>query len=127
MTRPLRCARSSARDILFPGGSQASRAAAVVSPKERKVFSLPYGAAREPRSGGRDLQGLLPFLTFSGITRPHGNDGGNMRTPGGLAVCAEVDRRLYSTGALNSRSTPDLILGCGDLPAYYLDYLVSKF
>ena len=23
-------------------------------------------------------------------------------------------------------ATPDLILGCGDLPAYYLDYLVSK-
>src|SRR5947208_8828687 len=44
-----------------------------------------------------------------------------------LAVCDEVDRRLYSNGGLHARSTPDLLLGCGDLPAYYLDYLVSKF
>src|SRR3981189_3002915 len=44
-----------------------------------------------------------------------------------LAVCDEVDRRLYSSGAAHSRTTPDLLLGCGDLPAYYLDYLVSQF
>jgi uncharacterized protein len=45
-----------------------------------------------------------------------------------LAVCDEVDARLYGSGAaLRARSTPDLLLGCGDLPAYYLDYLVSKF
>jgi uncharacterized protein len=44
-----------------------------------------------------------------------------------LAVCDEVDRRLYSNRALHARSKPDLILGCGDLPAYYLDYLVSTF
>ena len=45
-----------------------------------------------------------------------------------LAVCDEVDSRLYGNGAaLRARSTPDLMLGCGDLPAYYLDYLVSKF
>src|SRR5664279_2118565 len=45
-----------------------------------------------------------------------------------LAVCDEVDPRLYGNGAgLRSRSMPDLLLGCGDLPAYYLDYLVSKF
>jgi uncharacterized protein len=45
-----------------------------------------------------------------------------------LAVCDEVDTRLYGNGAaLRARSTPDLLLGCGDLPAYYLDYLVSKF
>jgi Icc-related predicted phosphoesterase len=50
-----------------------------------------------------------------------------MRNVRVLAVCDEVDRRLYSNGALRGRSTPDLLLGCGDLPAYYLDYLVSKF
>ena len=55
-----------------------------------------------------------------------------MTTAGGqreikiLAVCDEVDSRLYSTGALRQREAPDVILGCGDLPAYYLDYLVSK-
>jgi Icc-related predicted phosphoesterase len=55
-----------------------------------------------------------------------------MTTAGGqremkvLAVCDEVDSRLYSAGALRDRAAPDLILGCGDLPAYYLDYLVSK-
>jgi len=55
-----------------------------------------------------------------------------MTTAGGqreikiLAVCDEVDSRLYRTGALQQRAVPDLILGCGDLPPYYLDYLVSK-
>src|SRR5438105_9968093 len=55
-----------------------------------------------------------------------------MTTAGGqremkvLAVCDEVDSRLYSAGALRDRAAPDLILGAGDLPAYYLDYLVSK-
>ena len=55
-----------------------------------------------------------------------------MTTAGGqreikiLAVCDEVDSRLYSNGALRQRPAPDLILGCGDLPPYYLDYLVSK-
>ena len=43
-----------------------------------------------------------------------------------LAVSDEVDSRLYGSGALRQRAVPDLILGCGDLPAYYLDYLVSK-
>jgi len=45
-----------------------------------------------------------------------------------LAVSDEVDKRLYGNGsAFQARSNPDMILGCGDLPAYYLDYLVSKF
>src|SRR5919199_3667828 len=43
-----------------------------------------------------------------------------------LAVSDEVDSRLYGSRALWQRPTPDLILGCGDLPPYYLDYLVSK-
>jgi Icc-related predicted phosphoesterase len=43
-----------------------------------------------------------------------------------LAVSDEVDSRLYGDRALRQRVSPDLILGCGDLPAYYLDYLVSK-
>jgi Icc-related predicted phosphoesterase len=43
-----------------------------------------------------------------------------------LAVSDEVDSRLYGNAALRDRSAPDLILGCGDLPPYYLDYLVSK-
>ncbi|HEY0582155.1 MAG TPA: metallophosphoesterase [Chloroflexota bacterium] len=42
-----------------------------------------------------------------------------------LAVADEVDSRLYG-GALRTRPAPDLILGCGDLPSYYLDYLVSR-
>ena len=45
-----------------------------------------------------------------------------------LAVSDEVDSRLYGNGALTSNHlAPDLIFGCGDLPAYYLDYLVSRF
>lgn len=46
-----------------------------------------------------------------------------------LAVCDEVDPRLYGTSgctALLKQSKPDLLIGCGDLPAYYLDYLVSN-
>jgi Icc-related predicted phosphoesterase len=44
-----------------------------------------------------------------------------------LAVSDEVDGRLYGNGsALLERAKPDLILACGDLPAYYLDYLVSQ-
>src|SRR5919202_3166968 len=43
-----------------------------------------------------------------------------------LAASDEVDSRLYGSGALRQRAVPDLILGCGDLPPYYLDYLVSK-
>lgn len=44
-----------------------------------------------------------------------------------LAVSDEVDPRLYGNGSsLRLRTAPDLILGCGDLPAYYLDYLVSQ-
>jgi Icc-related predicted phosphoesterase len=57
------------------------------------------------------------------------NDGTALNTFKILAVCDEVDSRLYSAnGACATRlqSEPDLLLGCGDLPAYYLDYLVSK-
>ena len=46
-----------------------------------------------------------------------------------LAVCDEVDSRLYgANGHTRARlqNTPELILSCGDLPPYYLDYLVSK-
>jgi Icc-related predicted phosphoesterase len=50
---------------------------------------------------------------------------GNAVTRNVLAVCDEVDSRLY-TGSLQHRADPDLLLSCGDLPAYYLDYLVSK-
>jgi Icc-related predicted phosphoesterase len=52
---------------------------------------------------------------------------GGVRTLKVLAVCDEVDRRLYSNSALRERTQPELIFGCGDLPAYYLDYLVSQF
>jgi Icc-related predicted phosphoesterase len=43
-----------------------------------------------------------------------------------LAVTDEVDSRLYSGSAIRQRDVPDLMLSCGDLPAYYLDYLVSS-
>jgi predicted phosphodiesterase len=45
-----------------------------------------------------------------------------------LAVCDEVDSRLYGShrGPAHLQAAPDLMISCGDLPAYYLDYLVSK-
>jgi uncharacterized protein len=54
--------------------------------------------------------------------------GGDLRKLRILAVSDEVDSRLYGNRAwLRTRSAPDLILSCGDLPPYYLDYLVSQF
>jgi uncharacterized protein len=45
-----------------------------------------------------------------------------------LAISDEVDSRLYgNTAWMRTRVAPDLLLGCGDLPPYYLDYLVSRF
>ncbi len=44
-----------------------------------------------------------------------------------LAVADEVDSRLYGSGSLlRAHGIPDLVLACGDLPPYYLDYLVSQ-
>lgn len=43
-----------------------------------------------------------------------------------LAVADDVDRRLYGNRDLGHERKPDLLIGCGDLPAYYLDYLVSR-
>jgi uncharacterized protein len=45
-----------------------------------------------------------------------------------LAVSDEVDPRLYgNTCNLRAKPKPDVLLACGDLPSYYLDYLVSHF
>jgi Icc-related predicted phosphoesterase len=52
---------------------------------------------------------------------------GGLRTLKILAVSDEVDPRLYGHDPTRGRAKPDLIFGCGDMPAYYLDYLVSKF
>ena len=45
-----------------------------------------------------------------------------------LAVCDEVEPRLYGShkGPVQLQTTPEIMISCGDLPAYYLDYLVSK-
>ena len=40
-----------------------------------------------------------------------------------LAISDEVDPRLYSPSAAERFGNPDLILSCGDLPTYYLDYV----
>lgn len=42
-----------------------------------------------------------------------------------LAICDEVDPRLYGPGIVERRGEVDLILSCGDLPPYYLDYVGS--
>ncbi len=41
-----------------------------------------------------------------------------------LAVADEIDQALY--GPRLEELRPDLILGCGDLPFYYLEYLRAK-
>jgi uncharacterized protein len=42
-----------------------------------------------------------------------------------LAICDEVDPRLYSASIEARRGQVDLLLSCGDLPAYYLDFVAS--
>ena len=42
-----------------------------------------------------------------------------------LAICDEVDARLYNPGIEARRGQVDLLLSCGDLPAYYLDFVAS--
>ncbi len=42
-----------------------------------------------------------------------------------FAICDEVDRRLYSPNLEARRGKYDLLLSCGDLPAYYIDYVAS--
>lgn len=42
-----------------------------------------------------------------------------------LAISDEVDERLYSPGIGARRGQVDLVLSCGDLPSYYLDYVAS--
>jgi len=42
-----------------------------------------------------------------------------------LAITDEVDERLYGPGIRARCGTVDLVLSCGDLPGYYLDYVAS--
>jgi hypothetical protein len=42
-----------------------------------------------------------------------------------LAVCDEVDGRLYGPGLAERRGQYDLLLSCGDVPPYYLDFIAS--
>src|SRR5438067_10738793 len=69
---------------------------------------------------------LLPRGTRWRITSPHQMTALGFANVKILAVCDDVDSRLYGNGALGHRPKPDLLLSCGDLPPYYLDYLVSK-
>jgi hypothetical protein len=42
-----------------------------------------------------------------------------------LAICDEVDGRLYNPGLEARRGQVDLVLSCGDLPPYYIDFVAS--
>ncbi len=42
-----------------------------------------------------------------------------------LAVSDRVDARLYNPAVKNNLAAVTLILSCGDLPLYYLDYLMT--
>src|SRR5215213_8212403 len=42
-----------------------------------------------------------------------------------LAICDEVDARLYGPGLAERRGQFDLLLSCGDIPPYYIDYVAS--
>jgi len=55
----------------------------------------------------------------------HDDDAPGARPVRILAICDEIDPRLYSPGIVERRGKVDLILSCGDLPPYYLDYVAS--
>lgn len=42
-----------------------------------------------------------------------------------LAISDRVDERVYSEHILHNYGDVDLFIGCGDLPYYYLEYVVS--
>ncbi len=42
-----------------------------------------------------------------------------------LTISDVVENRLYSTGVKERFGAVDLVLSCGDLPAYYLEFIVS--
>lgn len=42
-----------------------------------------------------------------------------------LAISDVVEERLYNPGTASSFADVDLVLSCGDLPWYYLEYLVT--
>lgn len=42
-----------------------------------------------------------------------------------LAISDKVDERIYSLDLKHRFGDVDLVLGCGDLPFYYLEYVVS--
>lgn len=43
-----------------------------------------------------------------------------------LAVSDEVDQRIYSTSLRERMTDIDLVIGCGDVPASYLEFLVDS-
>src|SRR3954454_14022271 len=43
-----------------------------------------------------------------------------------LAIADVVEPQLYSNGVADWLGPVDLIISCGDLPPYYLDFLVSN-
>ena len=76
---------------------------------------------------GKTFAEAVVVAEFRDLAYYHANSvlDGQSRTLKILAVADEVDSRLYGNRTLHARTDPDLILGAGDLPAYYLDYLVS--
>ena len=42
-----------------------------------------------------------------------------------MTICDEVDARLYGAGLAERRGQFDLLLSCGDIPPYYIDYVAS--
>ena len=70
---------------------------------------------------------MTVLLPAAPTTDAAGRDGANLTTRPVriLAICDEVDPRLYGPGIVERRGQVDLILSCGDLPPYYLDYVGS--
>jgi hypothetical protein len=61
--------------------------------------------------------------TDHGILTTTTTDGRAVRI---LAICDEVDGRLYNPSLADRRGQYDLLLSCGDLPPYYIDFVASS-
>jgi uncharacterized protein len=61
--------------------------------------------------------------TDHGILTTTTTDGQSVRI---LAICDEVDGRLYNPSLAERRGQYDLLLSCGDLPPYYIDFVASS-
>jgi uncharacterized protein len=107
----------------------------VLHPANDGPFERDSDVALAPAAPGTAFQGTIPKIVvpaapstgpLPGFSSGSGSQAISPTKPVRiLAICDEVDKRLYGTGIEAKRGQFDLLLSCGDLPAYYIDYVAS--